>query len=71
MVASVALETLSGYKNFRLSGTELSVTFSVPDRILLGACIVCLIFWAHFSLLIRKRSKRKSGSHSTQKQKAG
>jgi|tagenome__1003787_1003787.scaffolds.fasta_scaffold18482932_1 hypothetical protein len=64
LTASVALETLSGYKNFRLSGTELTISMTVPDRILLGALVVFLIFCGHFSLLVRQRRKRdRNGPH--------
>ena len=47
-IGSVVLETLSGYHNFSISGTELTITFSPIDRILLGTWIVGLIFTAYF-----------------------
>jgi len=47
-IASVAIETLSGYHNFAVSGTELTVNFSPIDRILLGTWLVCLMFAVYF-----------------------
>ena len=48
LIASVATETLNGYHNFVLSGTELTVNFSGTDRILLGTVIVSMIFAFYF-----------------------
>ena len=46
--ASVFIETRSGYGNFALSDTTLTVNFSGIDRILLGLAIVCGIFTFYF-----------------------
>jgi hypothetical protein len=54
-IASVAMETLSGYRNFSVSGTELTVTFSPLDRILLGTWLVCLMFAVYFWQRMSKR----------------
>jgi hypothetical protein len=47
-IASVAIETFSGYRNFSVSGTELTINFSPIDRILLGSWLVCLMFAIYF-----------------------
>lgn len=47
-IGSVGVETLSGYRNFQFSGTELTVNFSGIDRILLGAWLLSLMFTAYF-----------------------
>ena len=53
MLTSVALETLNGYRNFKFSGTEMTLTFSGIDRILLVIFLVCAFltwfFWMKFS----------------------
>jgi len=48
LIASVVTETLSGYKNFVFSGTELTISFTGIDRIFLGAFIVFLILAVYF-----------------------
>jgi signal peptidase I len=40
MIGSVALETINGFPTFRISGGEMTITFSVPDRIFLSAALV-------------------------------
>jgi hypothetical protein len=40
LIASVLTETLSGYKNFVFSGSELTVNFSGIDRILLSFSVI-------------------------------
>ena len=47
-IASVAFETLSGYHNFSVSGTELTINFSPLDRILLCIWLVSLMFAVYF-----------------------
>jgi hypothetical protein len=48
LAASVAIEVLDRQRVFAVTGTELTVTFSVPDRIFLSLFIVGLIFTAYF-----------------------
>jgi len=49
LLGSVGLETISGRLNIQFSGTELTINnFSVIDRILLGAWLLCLMFTAYF-----------------------
>ena len=47
-IASFTLEIFSGYHNFSVSGTELTINFSPIDRILLGTWLVCLMFAVYF-----------------------
>ena len=48
LAASVFTETLNGYKNFELSGTTMTINFTVPDRILLSVFILSLMFTGYF-----------------------
>jgi hypothetical protein len=53
LIASVLTETLSGYKNFVFSGSELTVNFSGIDRILLVLSVIFVFtafcFWMKVS----------------------
>lgn len=48
LIGSVAVETLSGFRNFQFSGGELTINFSGNDRILLGAWLISVMFTAYF-----------------------
>lgn len=48
MIGSVGMETLNGYRNFSVSGTELTITFSVLDRVLLVVWLLSMMFAWYF-----------------------
>ena len=48
LAACYGMDMLSGFKNVSVSGTELTITASPIERILLGAWLVSMMFAVYF-----------------------